>query len=343
MAALMTTATRTGPVKVLPPGADRDDWLKARRDGIGASEIAAVMGISPWESPFSAYWRKVEGWQAEVNAEMSAGTRAEPVIADWWAEECDPLENLVIRPAGLYQHPERPWQLATPDRLVFLACDGCDGTGWEVMHEYGYECEDCGSRPPVSLVECKYEPHGWEGYGEPGTDQIPVYYRAQGLWQADVMGVDRVHFAAWHGAEFREYLVRRDETDLTLMREAGRRFWARVQDQDPPDLDGHSATLATLKRLHPSVEDIDIQVPVEFAEGYRRARAAARRAAALVDRYEARARQILGNGRRLLVGKQLVVSRSVYDQSGDSAELMAIDGEWPTVDRLNPGRAKSYV
>src|SRR5690242_18272977 len=110
-------------VELLPPHEAKPsnpEWLKLRRAGISASEIAAVVGLSPWQSPFSLYWTKVEGWETESNAEMSAGTRAEPVIADWFADECDPLENLVVCPAGLYASAERPWALATPDRLL---CD----------------------------------------------------------------------------------------------------------------------------------------------------------------------------------------------------------------------------
>jgi putative phage-type endonuclease len=332
----MTTATRTGPVEVLPPRADRADWLHARQSGIGASEIAAVLGISPWESPFSLYWRKVEGWQAEPNAEMSAGTRAEPVIADWFADMCLIGGEDILWPAGLYAHAERPWQLATPDRLIYKdrLCGNCDA---------GLPMSCTCDEDLIALLECKYEPHGWDGYGEPGTDDVPAYYRAQCLWQMDVLGVDEVHLAAWHAAEFREYVIRRDEKDLRMMREAGRRFWQRVQAGNPPDIDGHPATIRALKAIHPSIEDRDVEVPVEFAEGYRRARELSRRAAAVVDRYDARARQMLGNARRLVVGRKLVVSRSIYDQSGDMVELDSLDADPPTVDRLNPGRAKSYA
>jgi putative phage-type endonuclease len=336
-------------VELLPPHEAtpaNDAWHKLRRDGISASEIAAVLGISPWESPFSMYWRKVHGWGVEVTDEMRAGTRAEPVICQWYEDECDPHENLAMRRAGLYSNTARPWQLATPDRLVHMACASCDGTGnggWAAP----YGCEDCLSTglgsPVLSLVEAKYVVHGWDGWGEPGTDDIPVYYRAQCLQQLDVLEVDDVQVAAWHGAEFRHYTVRRDEKDLRVMRAAGERFMARLADNDPPPIDEHAATIRSLKALHPSIEDIDLEVPVAFAEGYRRARALSSRVEAVKDRYEARAREMLGNARRLKCNGHLVCSRSIYDQSGDTAELLTLDGEESTVDRLNPGRATSYL
>lgn len=324
-------------VELLPPheaGPHNPEWFKLRRDGISASEIAAVLGISPWESPFSLYHRKVNGWDTESNADMTAGRYAESAICEWYDDAYNADEKHYIELAGLYASAARRWQLATPDRLVFLACQSC----WT-----GIECHGHHGDQPVSLVEAKYLIGGWDGWGEPGTDDIPVYYRAQGLQQADVLEVDEVHFAAWHGADFRLYRVRRDEKDLRMMRVAGERFMTRLAEGDPPELDGHPATIRALKNIHPSIEDRDIDVPVEFAEGYRRARALVHRASDVLDRYEARARETLGPARRLLCNGHLVCSRSVYDQSGDMVELDSLDTDPPTVDRLNPGRAKTYL
>ncbi len=330
------------PVTLLVPDEatpGNPEWHKLRRAGISASEIAAVMGISPWESAFSLFWSKLNGWTAEETPEMTAGKRAEPVIADWFAAECDPHGNLLVERAGLYAHDERPWQLATPDRLVYLPCPYCES----MRYRFCEDCDTTGVGKLVAVLECKYVVYNWDGWGEDGSDDIPVYYRAQVLWQMDVLGVDTGYLAAWHGAEFRCYVIRRDEKDLRVMRGAARRFLDQLESGEAPPLDGHTATLAALRKLHPSIEDVEVEVPVEFAEGYRRARELRRRADAAVDRYEARARDMLGNGRRLVCGGRLVVSRSVFDRDGDMAQLDSLDGDPATVDRLNPGRAASYA
>lgn len=321
------TLARAAPVELLPPGADRNTWLATRRNGIGASEIAAVLGISPWDSRFSLFWRKRNGWDTEVNDEMSAGTRLEASIATWWRDETDQG----IETAGLYRHPERPWQLATPDRLVLHECESCAPFG------------GCGTARVVAVLECKYVAYSWDGWGEPGTDDIPVYYRAQVLWQCDVIGVDEWHLAALGPGGFRAYHGQRDEADLRVMRAAGACFWADLQAGNPPDVDAHNATAAALKRLHPTVQDYDVDVPLDLAEGYRRARALRARVEAVVDRYEARIRAAIGDGRRAMCNRRLVASRSVYDQGTDQAELTALDDDWPVVDRLNPGRSASYA
>ncbi len=327
-------------VEVLPPGAPEEKWLAARREGIGASEIAAVLGLSPWESPFSLYHRKANGWEMSDAEHLEAGRRAEGMIADWFADRADPNENLAVLPAGLYAHPERPWQLATPDRLVSLACD-CP----PVTH-----CQRCIWPDPVAVLECKH-PYSWDGFGDDGTDDVPVYYRAQVLWQLDVLGVEKGYLAAYAQHQLRIYTIRRDEKDLEVMREAGRRFMRRLEVGDPPDIDEHTATIATLKRLHPSLEDGDVEADVQFAEAYQRARAAAARGEALVKRFEARIRQMLGNKRRLMCGTKLVASRSVYDT--ERVAVKRLREEQPSVaeayvatsttDRLNPGRSKSYA
>jgi predicted phage-related endonuclease len=186
--------------------------------------------------------------------------------------------------------------------------------------------------------------YSWDGWGEEGTDEIPVYYRAQALWQLDVLGVDEVHFAVLGPGGFRAYLVRRDETDLEVMRAAGAAFHARLASGDAPDLDGHSATITALRKLHPSVGEGDVEVPITLASLYAQSRAARKEAEERIALCEAEIRAALGTEfNRAVCNGKLVASRSVYDQSGDSAELTALEDDWPVVDRLNPGRSNSYA
>jgi putative phage-type endonuclease len=285
-------------ILLLPAGADRDEWLEARQAGIGASEIAAVMGISPYDSPFSCWWRKRNGWAADVTEEMSAGTRLEPIIADWFAEraiDADGEPTMTVRPAGLYRHTERPWQLATPDRLLMLPREDRPAR---------FRCG--------ALLECKAA-FSWDGWGEPGTDQIPVHYRAQALWQMDTVGVDLVHVAVFSGLSFRSYLVRRDEKDLAAMREAGRRFWQSLIDDTPPDVDDHSATLPILRRLHADIEDREQEIPAHIAEGWQRAKRFTSLAKRVEAKYTAQLRDHLGTAKTAVLAGRKFAARTSND------------------------------
>lgn len=335
----MTAVELLPPTEAVPTN---DRWHDLRRAGITASEIAVVMGLSPYDSPFNLYWSKANDWRWGGNEYTSVGSHLEGAIAEWWASGRD----VALMPAGLYAHPDRTWQLATPDRLVHDACPTC-----AIRAPETYGCSDCmntglGS-PAWTLLECKWVAQSWDGWGEEGTDEIPVYCRCQGLWQADTLGVDEVHFAVLGPTGFRAYLVRRDEqgeADLVMMRAAALDMVRRIREGDPPHLDSHSATTGALKKLHPSLGIGDVEVDVELAVKYRVARLAKKVAEERIGECENEIRAALGSDfNRAVCNGKLVASRSIYDQSGDSAELTALEGDWPVVDRLNPGRADSYA
>lgn len=347
------------PIELLPPAQARPDnpeWHELRRAGITASEIAAVMGISPYESPFSLYWRKLNRWEFEGNEYTRAGQHLEDAIADWWMAERDPLENLQAQWAGLYAHPDRSWQLATPDRLLYLSCAACGGSGLAGPEDVEYgplACRECDLAgyvgDPVALLECKWVAHSWDGWGEPGSADVPVHYRAQALWQLDVMSVTEVHFAALGPGGFRAYRVERDEADLKLMREAGAEFYRRLVEQDPPPLDSHTATIGALKRLHPSVGEGDAEVGVVLHLAYDQARRDRKLAEDRIALCEAEIRAVLGDTyARAVHDGQLVASRSVFEQDRidtkrlrtERPEIAAEYTTTTTVDRLNPPRSK---
>jgi putative phage-type endonuclease len=338
--------------ELLPPGEavhGNDRWYELRRQGITASEIAVVLGISPYDSPFSLYWSKVNGWRWDGNVYADTGRYLEDAIADWWTGEHGEALNLTDGLAGLYANSERPFQLATPDRLLYLPCDACGGRGG-----FGLDpCSDCmtvGYKPDdlAALLECKWLAYSWDGWGEPGTDDIPTHYRAQCLWQLDVLGVDEVHIAALGPGGFRAYgPIVRDEDDLAVMRKAGEEFARRLAEQDPPPLDGHSGTLAALKRLHPSVGEGAVEVPGDLSIRYREARHARQFAEACIAKAEAEIRAALGSTyARATYAGHLVASRSVFEQEridvarlrAEQPDIAAAYTTKTTVDRLNPGR-----
>lgn len=287
------------------------EWHEARRKGIGASEIAAVLGISPWESPFSLYWRKANGWEANLSAEMEWGTRLESAIA---AKYADVHPEFSVQPTGLV-HGVEPWMLATPDRVLF------DAENWQVAP----------TSYAIGALELKTG-HRDDGWGEPGTAEIPVHYRAQAQWQMLVLDVQWVDVAVLvGGSDYREYSVLRDERDIAVMVEAGRRFMARLESGDPPPLDDHYATLVTVKRLHPDLDDMDVEVDRAVATGYRRACEMERKAKSAKARYEILVRDQMGRARRATSGGAFVASRSIYTVAEHSVREHSVD-------RLNPPR-----
>lgn len=105
------------PVIIRPKS--HEEWLKAREEGIGASEVAAILGISPWETPFSLYLKKTHQVPpTEENDAMRRGHYLEDAVVQWWMHETG--EQVIKASAAdiIYVHPEFPYMRVTPDRIV---------------------------------------------------------------------------------------------------------------------------------------------------------------------------------------------------------------------------------
>lgn len=93
------------------------DWLAT----MSASKIAAVVGLSTYESRFSL-WHRMSGLidPEPDDDEKRRGHYLEPAIARWFADQ---HPEWVIEPTGTWGHQDRPWQTASPDRLVHRNVD----------------------------------------------------------------------------------------------------------------------------------------------------------------------------------------------------------------------------
>jgi putative phage-type endonuclease len=239
--------TPTGRL-ILPATATHTDaWFQARASRLGGSEVAAVIGLSPWLSRFSLWHIKKGAWMQPEIDEMRWGRMLERPIIDWFAHEHPEYE---VRRVGTYVEHVRDWQVCTPDALLLS------------------------SKRAVAGLEAKCDRYD-DGWGEPGTDEIPVHYRCQVLWCMDITGLDRWYIAVlFGGSDYREYLIEWDngcDDDLDLLRAAGRSFLDDVENDVLPDIDSHSATHQVIRDLHPDIEPGDVVIPDDLAAQYWRA------------------------------------------------------------------------
>lgn len=360
---------------VLGPDATREAWLAARLPGITASEIAAVIGISPFDSPFSLYWKKL-GVIAETadNDAMSLGRHLEPWIADRY-EADHPEVSLTL--SGLYASTERPWQMVTPDRSVFPASDVVDAEiGCCDLHRYGPPatfgamapccdpddcgpcCRECPTCPtlhpptaPTRLWEGKTSAT-YDGWGDDGTDDIPPYYRAQTLWQSDTFDRLPVDLSCLflHTKQVRHYRIEWSAEDVVFMREQAQAFLLRLAGGLVPPIDGHKATTAALKAIHPDIDpDAEVELPATLARSYRQIKAMKKRMKAREALIENRVRAALGKAKTAKdPDGEKVASRSVYEQTrvdvktlrAAHPDVYAACAAKSTVDKLNQGSRK---
>lgn len=252
------------------------EWLRV----MTASKVSAVLGISPWTSPYTL-WQLMAGNEQpdEQTKDQARGHYLEPAIARWFQDQHP--DWVVNYPGGTWASIERPWMVCNPDGLVR---------------------ED-------ALLEIKTDA-GNDDWGRPGTDQVPVWYRAQAQWAMDITGRSVTHFAVLTSyLEFREYVVQYDAEDAEFARDRATAFLASLDAGEPPAIDGHASTYQTVRKLHPNISDAEIQVDGDLAQEF---------IAAVIDLEEAEERALrakaelaaaTGDAKRAFYGKQHIATR----------------------------------
>lgn len=97
---------------------DRQEWLNAREDGIGSSDIATIVGLNPYETPYQLYRRKrgMDAPKTETFA-MRAGHYLEDAVSRFYSDESG--RSIIKSSAGdwIAYDEKRPHLRVSPDRL----------------------------------------------------------------------------------------------------------------------------------------------------------------------------------------------------------------------------------
>lgn len=195
-------------------------WLEERRKGIGGSDVAAIMGLSPWKTPYQVYQekrREVDAWSG--NEATDWGKRLEPAIRQWYS---DVTGRCVRLPEKILFSPSYPFMLASLDGFTD------DPRGVE--------------------IKSARSPKGW---GEPGTNEIPDYYILQVQHYMIVTGFDVFDVPVSIGGGSPElYEVPADKELQDMIIEAEAAFWQRVVDGNPPDPVTYADAVQRFGRSH---------------------------------------------------------------------------------------------
>ena len=192
--------------------ANREEWLAGRTNGIGASEAAAAIGMSPFESQYDLWLRKTGQKQSKDlsgNAAVEYGNRLEPAMRAMFQAEHPELELDYHQYDVLFQE-ERPWATATLDG--------------ELMDEHGAKY----------VLEIKTAQVGKTVQWEKWKDRVPENYYIQVLWQLLVTGWDGAYLYAklvkLNGdSELRTYYFSAEEhkEDMAWLLKEAETFWQR--------------------------------------------------------------------------------------------------------------------
>ncbi len=178
-----------------------------RTAGLGGSDAAACVGISPYTTPLELYQRAVG--EAEGSAHTYAtrrGTVLEPILR----EEYELVTGRTAREVPSVRHPKYPWMMAHVD----------------------------GQIDPERILEIKTAGL-WvaQNWGEAGSDEIPEHYMLQVQHYLSVTGAKVCDvFAEIAGRDLQLFEVERDDELIGMLEDAEREFWHdHVLERRPPD------------------------------------------------------------------------------------------------------------
>ena len=101
---------------------NREEWLTHRQEGIGSSEVATILGLNPWETPYQL-WRRKKGLDApkEETFAMKAGHYLEDAVSMFWHDETG--RDIIKRSAidWLILNADKPYMRVSPDRTYWLS------------------------------------------------------------------------------------------------------------------------------------------------------------------------------------------------------------------------------
>jgi putative phage-type endonuclease len=100
---IMNMQTRFSPTPtIINLTQGSQEWLDYRRTMRNASETAAVLGVSPWCTPYQLWLQKTGRAETKSNAAMQRGTELEPAARAAYETETGYIMQPLVLQDGLY-------------------------------------------------------------------------------------------------------------------------------------------------------------------------------------------------------------------------------------------------
>ena len=204
-------------MKVVRPlrGMTYKDWQADRVNGIGGSEIGAIMGLSQYSSPIMVFVSKVAPEEMVVEEKESM----------YWGRE---LEHIVKR--EFVKRMKAKGVNLKVERYPYIVCH--DDYPWARANlDYRFTDEE----GKWGVLECKtaneYSKHDWE------TGKVPDSYYAQVNWYLGITGYDYAYLAVLIGGnEFLIFKIEKNQEFFDKQLATGITFWEyNVKERRMPE------------------------------------------------------------------------------------------------------------
>jgi putative phage-type endonuclease len=220
---------------------DRESWLQGRSGSVGASDAAAVVGLSTYQSAYGLWIDKTELFRMEELDELAEwGLILEPVICQEFARRSNVRTHL-CQPFSFYRSRERHHVTASVDAIA---------EGYPPI--------------PVQLKTAHFQA------GKVWQKEVPLAYLCQLQTEIYVTGAAYGYIAVLiDGYQFRWHKVPRHQAFIDRLLKRIDHFWnEHVIKRVPPPTDYHEATTKALLRKYPTSTGTVVELPDELEPLY---------------------------------------------------------------------------
>ena len=179
------------------------EWLEYRLTMRNASETAAVLGASPWMSPYQLWLIKTGRSVTKATAAMQHGTDMEPIARTAYEAQ-----------TGAVMQP-----LVVQDGPYSASLDGMDLDGQLILE-----------------VKCPYKGQASALWNDAVVGQVPEHYRLQVVHQLMVSGAALAHLWVFDGTQGLLLPIERDEAAMERIRQGWEQFQTYLDTDTPPAL-----------------------------------------------------------------------------------------------------------
>jgi len=226
-------------VLVETEGLSKEMWLRYRKQGIGGSDVASLLGISKWKSEIELWLDKTNQTnEPPLESEILMwGTIMEPILREHFSKVTG---KPVVELKAMLQHPQYSFMLADVD---------------------GITIDDKGNPAILEIkTASEYKRSEFE-------DGIPVYYQTQVQHYLCVTGIKKAYVAVLIGGNtFRIHEVDADEELQSMLIMVEKEFWNKVQNMIRPEIDGSDTAKELLDSIYHGGILEEIIMPEEAVE-----------------------------------------------------------------------------
>jgi predicted phage-related endonuclease len=222
-----------GAVEVLPADASStmyEAWRDARLDGIGGSDIAAILGLVGYETQYGVWLTKM-GYRGPVDETpiMTRGRYAELMLGQWFADKT----GIALKKTGTWVVDGAEHLRCNPDRLT------SDGGVAEMKAPDTDDWAECWKHGPA------------------------IHAVTQIKWCMAITGAPHGYVIADGGRQgLRWWRIERDDTELDdMVKFVDWWWWWHIELGNEPEIDGSAATTDAIKAASLPPEKLE-----QFAE-----------------------------------------------------------------------------